>query len=77
MSFSCPWALTDIDLRDPILTFDQKRWFAMAYLQGHFTVKESHHKYKLSIDILYIYIRRVRLGDPVPGKNGPPRKLDG
>jgi hypothetical protein len=30
----------------------------------------------LSVDTLYIYIRRVRCGEQVPGNIGSPRKLD-
>ena len=77
MSSQCPWGPADVDLRQVKLTVEHKRWLALAHLQGHFTVKELHQKYSLSIETLYIYIRRVRGGEPLREKYGSPRKLDG
>ena len=77
MSSPCPWGSENIDLRQVNLTAEHKRWLAMAHLQGHFTVEDLHQKYELSVNALYVYVRKVRCGEPVPGNNGSPRKLDG
>ena len=76
MTIRCPFGSGNIDLRNRKLTLREKQWIANQFMNGTFSSKELHIKYKIPYSKLHKYVQKVQFGGILYDNAGRPRKLD-